>query len=465
MNSFSGNSDLRSERLPLWGDNVRLSSIPPIEPVSASDAAAEPEAPITHAASDADDEQWDERPSYRRRRDAEDDGRRWRDATGDRGSVWERGATIIEAPERPRRERVSAYLDESSVVRVTRRSSLRTEQQTDTSDAASRGTTRRSTHGFSLVSDSAQRDDQREDERSGVNWDYQTDDSFDGDIHAAEAVATARWGSASSDGASEARGEDATEPTAPTRRGTFATLHTNTADARGTAYQWRTAEDTDKDATEPTSTTWSDAFAALHEDTNDARDTSYQQWASEDTDEPEDPTLMREQPLPADDAAENLGSDASARRRRADDAEERGGLWGIVDAICYVPEAVGSFVLGAVGRIRMPGLVVTATLYNPVRDLYLAHRRLDTLQKTYDAVAAQNEQLEREIEVLQTREGIENEARSRGYVEPGETKVIVKGLTTEGGNSTYTITDTELPDDRPWYIKALDYLLGYDPEA
>ncbi|WP_289458308.1 hypothetical protein, partial [Klebsiella pneumoniae] len=85
------------------------------------------------------------------------------------------------------------------------------------------------------MSDDAQQDGQCEDERPGVNWDYQTDDSFDGDIHAAEAAATARWGHASDDGTSEARSDDARESAATGWGSAFALLHKNTGDARGTA--------------------------------------------------------------------------------------------------------------------------------------------------------------------------------------------------------------------------------------
>lgn len=146
----------------------------------------------------------------------------------------------------------------------------------------------------------------------------------------------------------------------------------------------------------------------------------------------------------------------------------------VAAALRAIPEAIGSAILGALARVRLRGVVVLAVialtiaaLFNPVRDLYLANRRLDTLQEYYDALLAQNDEIRHELEVLQTREGIENEARARGYVEPGETKVVVEGLPESEyqGAAAYAITDIELPDNRPWYVRVLDELFGYDPEA
>ena len=145
----------------------------------------------------------------------------------------------------------------------------------------------------------------------------------------------------------------------------------------------------------------------------------------------------------------------------------------VIDGLRVVPEAIGNVVLGALGLVRMKGIAVVAVialvvtmLFAPLRDLYLANRRLDTLQATYDALLAENDEIRSELELLQTREGIENEARARGFVLPGETKVVVEGIEADDKAQLATMADEiELPDDRPWYIKALDDLFGYDPEA
>ena len=143
--------------------------------------------------------------------------------------------------------------------------------------------------------------------------------------------------------------------------------------------------------------------------------------------------------------------------------------------LAAIPQAIGS-ALGGAGQLvasHLRGLAVMATmallvfmLFTPVRNLYVAHRQLDRLQQTYDALLAENEQIRGELESLQTREGIENEARARGYVEVGETKVVVEGLPEEESTSLAdTIGDVEVHEERAWYTVLFDTVFGYDPEA
>ena len=131
-------------------------------------------------------------------------------------------------------------------------------------------------------------------------------------------------------------------------------------------------------------------------------------------------------------------------------------------------------VVGAASHIHKGGVMfvlvvalTVAVLFAPLRDLYIANRRLDTLQETYDALLAENDSIRAQLESLQTREGIENEARARGYVEPGETKVVVNGLpqSEEEDAAAAAVHDIELPDNRPWYVRTLDSIFGYEPEA
>lgn len=150
----------------------------------------------------------------------------------------------------------------------------------------------------------------------------------------------------------------------------------------------------------------------------------------------------------------------------------------VIGALRVVPEAIGGAVLtggaAVVSHIHRRGLLVMITLalavamlYTPVRNLYIAHRQLETLQQTYGVLSEENDKLRSQIEALQTREGIENEARERGYVEPGETKVLVEGLDVEEGPSAAAeaVAELEIPDTRAWYVRLLDSLFGYDPAA
>ena len=67
-------------------------------------------------------------------------------------------------------------------------------------------------------------------------------------------------------------------------------------------------------------------------------------------------------------------------------------------------------------------------LYGPVREYYVSWR----VGQIYSAELAElnedNEELKSEVNRLQSREGIEDEARKRGYVSKGETAVTVEGL-------------------------------------
>jgi len=298
-----------------------------------------------------------ERESERIGREDRRESRRGRSARrsvdSERGSAWEQSASG-ERASRPPREHVSAYLDESSVVRVTRRGERTRDREVSGEREQSRRT-QQSKRGFSLVPKRAERTAEQRD-----SW---------------------------QDEASRAEASWQEElPRTERRRGTF------------------------------------------------VDDYDY----------------------------ESQGISGAQSRRQA-----------VIDGLRVVPEAIGNVVLGALSLVRMKGIAVVAVialvvtmLFAPLRDLYLANRRLDTLQATYDALLAENDEIRSELELLQTREGIENEARARGFVLPGETKVVVEGIEADDKAQLATMADEiELPDDRPWYIKALDDLFGYDPEA
>lgn len=104
-----------------------------------------------------------------------------------------------------------------------------------------------------------------------------------------------------------------------------------------------------------------------------------------------------------------------------------------------------------------------AMLFAPVRELYIAHRQLDDLQATYDALEAENKAILDEINYLQTDDGIETEARRRGYVAEGETKVVVEGFPeTEDTDPTSTPVSSEVADNRSWVVRFFDRVFGYE---
>lgn len=348
MDSSENNNQFRSVRLIQRGDMARLGAVMPAE--SSVDATRRSRS-----------SRRDERETERRSRDDRRESRRGRSARradDGRGFAWEQSASGERASNRPPREHVSAYLDESSVVRVTRRSDRsRSYEAVEELERPRRApeSKPKPKRGFTLVPKRA--------ERASAQHDAWQDDS----AHVEET-----W--------------QEQPRRAERRRNTF-------------------VDDYDYDS---------------------------------------------------------QGISGSLSRRQA-----------VIDALRIVPEAIGNAVLGALGLVRMKGIMVVLAialvvtmLFAPLRDLYLANRRLDTLQATYDALLAENDEIRSELETLQTREGIENEARARGYVLPGETKVVVEGIETNEKTQLATVMDeVELPDERPWYIKTLDDLFGYDPEA
>ena len=361
MDSRTGNIQYRSVPLIQRGDMARI--------------GAEAAARRANDAVEREESRRHRNRDFERDEDVERTLPRRRPTASPRGSMWERSASEFEAVPQPPREHVSAYLDESSVVRVTRRSER--------------------SHSY-RASDAFADDRYREDRfapRSQRLTLVEDDDRFD----------------------------------AP-----------HSTPLRGRASDsWQSAG-----VSLAYDRHYEDDYADEFDDYDDYDEFDYE----DDYDYDERPGLV---------------------------SRIWQGLRAVVGLVIAIPRAIVSGLVSAVQHVHLRGLIVLGAialaglmLYGPVRDLYLASRRLDTLQATYDILVEENNQIREELELLQTRDGIENEARARGYVEPGETKVVVEGLPEEEDPATaYAIHDIELPDDRAWYIRMLDDLFGYNPEA
>lgn len=124
---------------------------------------------------------------------------------------------------------------------------------------------------------------------------------------------------------------------------------------------------------------------------------------------------------------------------------------------------IGDFVINfrviVVAVLALLALVVT--MYGPAQTYYKAWRAGLDLQSQLDDLNASNEQYKSDIQSLQTREGIEDEARKRGYVSDGETKVVVEG-TSENDESSDAATSDTAPE-LPWYIELGDKVFHYVP--
>ena len=100
-------------------------------------------------------------------------------------------------------------------------------------------------------------------------------------------------------------------------------------------------------------------------------------------------------------------------------------------------------------------LVVVAGLYAPARAYYSAWRTNGILQSSKDAIDQSNSAYESDNSRLMSSEGIQDEARKRGYVSEGETGVKVEGLDESSSSSDLS------SDSDPWYITVLDFVFSY----
>lgn len=100
-------------------------------------------------------------------------------------------------------------------------------------------------------------------------------------------------------------------------------------------------------------------------------------------------------------------------------------------------------------------------LWGPFGEWYVAWRTNEQLTQEYAAVAEKNASLSSEAEDLLSEGGIKDHARSLGYVEEGETHVVVTGANAQEGASE---DGTASEAAEPWYIQLLDSAFGYQPE-
>lgn len=128
------------------------------------------------------------------------------------------------------------------------------------------------------------------------------------------------------------------------------------------------------------------------------------------------------------------------------------------DAVAAKAGAVGGFYASHKLLCIVVGVLVAAAvlLYGPAATYYRAWRARLDLQAQYDALAQSNDQIQQQNDALLTREGIEEEARRRGYVGAGETGVVVEGLPDDSASSS------DATPEYPWYVGVGDVIFGYE---
>lgn len=116
-------------------------------------------------------------------------------------------------------------------------------------------------------------------------------------------------------------------------------------------------------------------------------------------------------------------------------------------------------------KIWVVCLVIAAIalgVVGPVHDFYVARRTGDVLEQKKAYIEEKNSELEAERDSLFTEEGVETQARKRGYVSPGEVGVNVEGL--EQKEVEDPSKPVEYPDSRSWFDKMFDTLFGFSPQ-
>lgn len=106
-------------------------------------------------------------------------------------------------------------------------------------------------------------------------------------------------------------------------------------------------------------------------------------------------------------------------------------------------------------------IAIVIGIAGPTRDYYVAQRTGEVLAQKQESIEEKNAELEHARERLMTEEGIQEEARKRGYVEPGEIGVSVEGLEKEPQSDPSKVS--EYPDTRDTKTKVFDQLFGFDP--
>ena len=96
-------------------------------------------------------------------------------------------------------------------------------------------------------------------------------------------------------------------------------------------------------------------------------------------------------------------------------------------------------------------------LYPPIRGYYHAVREHDELLLNQQKLEEDQKRLESEVQGLQTKEGIIDEAHKQGLVSGGEESARVEGLDKKKDENT-----VQSPD-YPWYIKVGDFVFGFTP--
>lgn len=132
------------------------------------------------------------------------------------------------------------------------------------------------------------------------------------------------------------------------------------------------------------------------------------------------------------------------------------------ERVATAARSVAEFVVGhARVFIALAAFVAAIVmLYGPTREWYVSLRSGQDLQTYYEAILSQNAEIRDDLGRLQTHDGIENEARKRGFVDPNETSVVVENLPEDGLGLPDQV---EVDYETTWGMALFDFVFGYTP--
>ena len=168
------------------------------------------------------------------------------------------------------------------------------------------------------------------------------------------------------------------------------------------------------------------------------------------------------------------GKDGAASRRRSSSRATRTNFMKYA-ADNRAVHAIYEFTTGRTKplAIALVILAILGGLYGPMRDYYVAYRTGDILARQLQVSERYNKSLQSDVGKLLSKEGIEDEARSKlGLVMPGEKQLEVKGLdgdsSSDSSDASPSLTaseiakrEAEVAAEAPWYIKVLDTVFFY----
>ena len=104
-------------------------------------------------------------------------------------------------------------------------------------------------------------------------------------------------------------------------------------------------------------------------------------------------------------------------------------------------------------------------IYPAAKEYYISTRERDQLQAEYDAVTARNNEMQGNVDALNTVEGVEDQARTDlGWTQPGEVSVEVTTLDpdTPHGAMPDEVAPGSVEAPESWLTRFLDKLFGLD---